>query len=88
MRFLADIPDEDIKWLDEQAGAQGKSRAAILREAVWAYRAEHSKQGIERFFGLWARHGSAEDGLAFERRARGEWDRNRDDGAELNRLAP
>ena len=39
-RILADLPDEDIKWLDQLAAEQGKSRAAVLREAVEAYRAE------------------------------------------------
>ena len=37
-RILADLPDEDIKWLDELAAEQGKSRASVLREAVAAYR--------------------------------------------------
>ena len=32
--ILADLPDEDIKWLDQLAAEQGKSRAAVLREAV------------------------------------------------------
>ena len=50
--------------------------SAVLREAVGAYRAEQSKQGIERYFGLWSRHGSTQDGLAYERRLRGEWERD------------
>lgn len=29
-RILADLPDEDIKWLDQLAAQQGKLRAAIL----------------------------------------------------------
>jgi len=52
-RILADLPDDDIKWLDRMAEEQGKSRAAILREAVAAYRGETAKDGIERFFGIW-----------------------------------
>ncbi len=79
MRFLADLSDDDVKWLDSRAAEESKSRAAVLREAVSAYRAEQSKQGIERYFGLWARHGSAVDGLDYERRMRGEWDRDWDD---------
>ena len=51
MRFLADIPDEDVKWLDRVAREQGRSRAAILREAVAAYRAEAPDNWIERGFG-------------------------------------
>ena len=33
-RFLVDIPEEDINRLDSIARAEGKSRAAVLREAV------------------------------------------------------
>lgn len=87
MRILADIPEEDVKWLDRLASETGKSRASLLREAVSAYRAEGSKTGIERYFGLWARHGSAEDGLAYERRLRGEWAREWDDVASDGRDA-
>ncbi len=70
MRFLADLSDEDVKWLDEHAQALGKSRASILREAVASYRADHSQQGLDRFLGLWERHGSSVDGLDYERRLR------------------
>ena len=44
-RILADLPDEDIKWLDALAAEQGKSRASILREAVSAYRADAPPSG-------------------------------------------
>ena len=45
-RILADLPDEDIKWLDQIAAEQGKSRAAVLREAVAAsQRAEKMESG-------------------------------------------
>jgi len=72
-RILADIPDEDIKWLDQLAAEQGKSRAAVLREAVEAYRTESRKEGFEKYFGLWERHGSTVDGLEYERQLRDEW---------------
>lgn len=72
MRFLADIPDDDVKWLDRLAAETGKSRAALLREAVTAFRRSSGKEGIDQFFGLWS---SAEDGVAFQQRLRGEWDR-------------
>jgi len=53
MRILADLPNDDIAWLDERAAALGISRAQLLREAVAAYRAEARRDGIERFFGIW-----------------------------------
>jgi hypothetical protein len=52
-RILADLPDEDIKWLDRLAEEQGKSRAALLREAVGAFRGGGSMSWIDRGFGLW-----------------------------------
>jgi hypothetical protein len=52
-RILVDLPDDDIKWLDRVAGEQGKSRAALLREAVSAFRDGGSANWIDRGFGLW-----------------------------------
>ncbi len=72
-RFLVDVPEEDVARLDAMARAEGKSRAAVLREAVANYIAAESKHGFEKYFGLWERHGSTVDGLDYERRLRGEW---------------
>jgi uncharacterized protein YehS (DUF1456 family) len=72
-RFLVDIPEEDIARLDALAKAEGKSRAAVLREAVANYIAAESQQGFEKYFGLWERHGSTVDGLEYETELRGEW---------------
>ena len=41
-RILADLPDEDIKWLDQRAAGQGKSRAAVLSMIIRWYR-QHFK---------------------------------------------
>ena len=49
MRVLIDVPDEDLDWLDRKAAEQGKSRAALVREAIAEYRSERGKQGMERF---------------------------------------
>jgi predicted transcriptional regulator len=49
-RILADLPDEEIKRLDQLAYEQGKSRAAILREAVAAYRPQGSLDWLEAGF--------------------------------------
>lgn len=81
-RILADLPDEDIKWLDELAAAQGKSRASVLREAVETYRAEASKDWLEAGFGLWSRHGIAIDPAEYDRLRRAEWTRPWDDDYE------
>ena len=64
------------------ASESGKSRAAVLREAVSSYRAEIGKGGISQFFGLWADRKDIEDGLEYQRRLRAEWDREWDEGSE------
>ena len=74
-RILADIPDEDVKWLDRIAAEQGKSRAAILREAVANYRDETLAQGIEKYFGLWAGRTDIKDALTWQQRERATWAR-------------
>jgi hypothetical protein len=53
MRILADLPEDDIAWLDARAVELGTSRAQLLREAVAAYRAAALQDGIEGFFGIW-----------------------------------
>ncbi len=81
-RILADLPEEDVKWLDALAAEQGKSRAQLLREAVAEYRAEGSKDWLEAGFGLWARHGIALDPHEYDRQRRAEWTRPWDDDYE------
>ena len=81
MRILADIPDDDLLWLDRKAAEDGKSRAALIREAIAWYRAETANADddwLEAGFGLWKRHGFDEDALAFQDRVRGEWNRDWD----------
>lgn len=72
-RILTEIPDDDVKELDAIARRDGKSRAAVLREAISSYLAEGAKEGFEKYFGLWERYGSTIDGLEYERRLRAEW---------------
>ena len=69
-RILADLPDEDIKWLDARAAEQGKSRASLVREAVASFRAlspaSGSKDWIERGFGYWANRPDIGDGVDYQ----------------------
>ncbi len=74
-RILADLPEDDVKWLDAQAAEQGKSRAQLLREAVSAYRAEESKEGIEKYFGIWKDRKDIGDAVDWQRRERASWTR-------------
>jgi predicted transcriptional regulator len=73
MRTLVDLPDDDIAWLDAVARAEGRSRTAVVRDAISAFRHAEDKTEMEQYFGLWARHGSTVDGLAYERALRSEW---------------
>lgn len=89
MRTLVDIPEEDISWLDERARAQGKSRAAVVREAVSAYRAEKREDPdtmLNRFeagFGAWKhRIDEIGDVVEWQRRERASTTRAWDDDYE------
>lgn len=72
MRFLADLSDDDVQWLDALAAEQGVSRAELVRRAVAAYRAEVSGDAIDNGFGLWRGRDDIGDGLTYQRRLRGK----------------
>jgi hypothetical protein len=84
-RILADLPDEDIRWLDRFAEEQGKSRAAVLREAVSAYRGETPLDWLEAGFGAWADRTDIGDSVECQRRERASWTRPWDDDYEAVR---
>ena len=69
-RILADLPDDDIKWLDRIAEQQGKSRAAVLREAVECSRTDRRQDWIDRGFGLWKDRNDIGDAVEWQRRER------------------
>ena len=85
-RILADLPDDDIQWLDQLANEQGKSRAAVLREAVREYRAESqpetSKKWLDIGFGAWKDRTDIGDSVEWQRRERASWTRPWDDDYE------
>lgn len=85
-RILADLADEDIAWLDRRAEREGKSRAAILREAVQAYRSEAVSQQnlawLDEGFGAWRNRADMGDLVEWQRRERAGWTRPWDDDYE------
>lgn len=88
-RILADLPDEDIKRLDRLAAEQGKSRAAVLREAVAAYRPQTTLDWIEAGFGAWKDRDDIGDAVEWQRRERASWTRPWDaDYAEVRAEFP
>ncbi|PKP88111.1 MAG: CopG family transcriptional regulator [Alphaproteobacteria bacterium HGW-Alphaproteobacteria-16] len=81
-RILADLPEDDIKWLDQRAAELGRSRAAVLREAVTAYRAEAPKDWLEAGFGAWKDREDIGDAVEWQRRERASSTRPWDDDYE------
>ena len=75
MRTIVDIPEDDIRWLDQKAAETGKSRTALVREAVASYRAEEPKDWIEAGFGLWKDRTDIGDAVEWQRRERASWTR-------------
>jgi hypothetical protein len=73
-RILADLPDDDIQWLDARAAEQGKSRASLLREAVATYKAQapaaDNKDWIERGYGYWKDRTDIGDGVEYQQAIR------------------
>ena len=70
MRTLIDLPEEDIRWLDSRAGEAGKSRAALVREAVAAFRHAASNDWIARGAGHWKHRDDIGDGVDYQRAMR------------------
>ncbi|CAO1653159.1 ribbon-helix-helix domain-containing protein [Parasphingorhabdus sp. NYA22] len=81
-RILADLPEDDVKWLDAQAAELGKSRAQLLREAVSAYRSEAPKDWLDIGFGAWKDRTDVGDSVDWQRRERASWTRPWDDDYE------
>lgn len=85
-RILADLPDTDIQWLDQRAAEQGKSRAAVLREAVREYRCEtqtaDNRKWIEIGCGAWKHRTEIGDSVEWQRRERASSTRPWDDDYE------
>lgn len=74
MRTLVDIPEDDIRWLDREASAAGKSRTALVREAVTAYRANTTASPnadwIARGAGYWKGRDDIGDAVEYQRALR------------------
>lgn len=85
-RVLADLPDEDIKWLDETAIALGRSRESLIGEAVAFFRgspdADKNREWLEAGFGLWKDRTDIGDAVEWQRRERASSTRPWDDDYE------
>lgn len=85
-RILADLPEEDIRWLDSLAAERGKSRASVLREAVATYRTQAQtaadKGWLDQAFGIWKDRTDIGDAVEWQRRERASGTRPWDDDYE------
>jgi hypothetical protein len=72
MRTIVDLPASQLDALDALCRRDGISRAEAVRRAVAAHVTRERTAERNAAFGLW--RGRGVDGLAYERRLRGEWD--------------
>jgi metal-responsive CopG/Arc/MetJ family transcriptional regulator len=71
MRTLVDIPEEDLKALDDLGERRRASRAKMIRQAVREFLVNNRRASADEAFGLWRDQGV--DGLEFQERLRAEW---------------
>ena len=70
-RIVIDLPDEDLRLLDEIKDVQKKPRTEIIRAAISAYLKDNRISETESAFGIWQLENG--DGLAFQTALREEW---------------
>lgn len=71
MRILVDIPESDLKLVDQVSRRLEKSRAQFIRDAIATSLTPYRRKMDHSAFGLLA--GRIEDGLGFQERMRTEW---------------
>lgn len=71
MRALVDIPETQLRALDELSRSAKRSRAALIREAIEDYLSKRQRRQTSDAFGLWGDR--RVDGLEYQDRIRGEW---------------
>jgi metal-responsive CopG/Arc/MetJ family transcriptional regulator len=70
-RILVDLPDAQIEELAVLVEAEQRPRAAVIRDAIEAYIAQHKRELGVDVFGLWKN--KSVDGLAYQQELRSEW---------------
>lgn len=73
MRTIIELRPEQTQALDAICKREGISRAEAIRRAVAIYNSQHVADPRPAF-GLWRGRWGVADGLAYQRRARREWD--------------
>lgn len=76
VRTIIALDEDDKRWLDERAHAEGVPMAALIRRAVGHLRAlESTRDRRVELLAASSGLGSGEDGLSQQRRMRDEWSR-------------
>jgi metal-responsive CopG/Arc/MetJ family transcriptional regulator len=70
-RILVDLPDTQLHELTEIVEAERRPRAAVIRDAIDAYIAQHKPSLAADAFGLWK--DKQVDGLEYQQKLRAEW---------------
>ncbi|MCC8392781.1 ribbon-helix-helix domain-containing protein [Paraburkholderia sp. MMS20-SJTR3] len=70
-RILIDLPDAQVEALAVVVETEHRSRAAIIRDAIDAYIANHKQAHGAEVFGLWK--SKKVDGLEYQQELRAEW---------------
>ena len=70
-RVLVDLPESHLIELSKLVKAEGRPRAAIIRDAVDAYLAPRRKATGNEVFGRWKGRGI--EGLEYQEKLRSEW---------------
>ena len=73
MRTIVDIPDEQIKILNQMVKRKKVSRAEVIRQALASYIASDAKnkKGYKSAFALWKR--LKLDSVLYQQKLRSEW---------------
>jgi metal-responsive CopG/Arc/MetJ family transcriptional regulator len=70
-RILVDLPDSQVEELAALVETEQRSRAAVIRDAIDAYIAQHKRTLGADVFGLWK--SKKIDGLEYQQELRSEW---------------
>ena len=70
-RILVDLPDAQVEELAVLVEAERRPRAAVIRDAIEAYIANHKQAHGAEVFGLWKN--KQIDGLEYQQELRSEW---------------
>ena len=71
MRILVDIPEGQIRAIEEIGRTRKQSRARVIRDAIDDYLQDGPKKAdFDLAFGSW---GAGEDGVVYQQRLRADW---------------